>query len=66
MFLYCRSYLKPGAALPPPEALPQIQVQGERQRKLGLPCWACGKRLRTHSSQLRILLRAQPGYASSR
>eukprot|EP00198_Chlamydomonas_reinhardtii_P008819 XP_001698156.1 predicted protein [Chlamydomonas reinhardtii] len=27
VFLYCRSYLKPGAALPPPEALPQIQVQ---------------------------------------
>ncbi|GFR46208.1 hypothetical protein Agub_g7746 [Astrephomene gubernaculifera] len=27
VFLYCRSYLKPGAALPPPEALPPLQVQ---------------------------------------
>ncbi|GIL74831.1 hypothetical protein Vretifemale_4634, partial [Volvox reticuliferus] len=27
VFLYCRSYLKPGAALPPPEALPPLHVQ---------------------------------------
>ncbi|GLI69495.1 hypothetical protein VaNZ11_014129 [Volvox africanus] len=27
VFLYCRSYLKSGAALPPPEALPQLHVQ---------------------------------------
>ncbi|KXZ49649.1 hypothetical protein GPECTOR_20g506 [Gonium pectorale] len=27
VFLYCRSYLKPGAALPPQEALPPLTVQ---------------------------------------